>query len=550
MTDRAAASGGLAAVSALMRDRNLLRAVAALTLYGLAEYGPWIAILVYAYGQGGATATGVVSLALLVPTAIFATFAGPLIDRFGASRVQLGSFAGQAVAMGSTAAALLLGAPSVLVYTLAALTAMALTVTHPAFAVVSPGIARSAEQLVALNAITGWIGSVVLVVAPACAGLILAVSEPGTVYAAGATCAALAALLFLPLRDLVLPLPQEGEEAPEGALRQIAEGARVLARPSASREVVVVITATFLMVGAFDVLAVVLAVGKLDMGGSGAGFLSAMHGVGAVVGAGASFALVGRARLVPVMLGAALLVGSAFIALGLVITVVMAFAAAAASGISRSLLEVSGQTLLQRVTPTAMLARVFAFKEGLAMGAWGLGSVLVPVVIALSGVRGALVFSGAIVLVIVLLRLRPLLAVDAAATVPAVAIALLRSLAVFRALPVPALEGIAHGASELSVGAGTEIIGQGQQGDRYYAIADGVVEVAIDGRVVNRLARGEGFGEIALLHNVPRTATVSAVTDVSLVGVEREPFLVALTGHGLTRARLEQVAAERVAAEA
>ena len=148
------------------------RASLALALYRLAEFGPWVAMLVYAYDQGGATATGLVSLGLLVPTAIFAPFAGPLIDRFGASRVLVAAYAAQALTMGATAVALLTGSPSALVYVLGAFTApaMTLTVTHPAHAVVSPGLSRTTEQLVALNAVSGWVLSLGLVVAPALAG--------------------------------------------------------------------------------------------------------------------------------------------------------------------------------------------------------------------------------------------------------------------------------------------------------------------------------------------------------------------------------------------
>ncbi len=531
---------------ALAANRVLRREAAALALYRLAEFGPWVAMLVFAYAQGGATTTGLVSLALLVPTALFAPFAGPLIDRFGASRVLLGAYLAQAVAMGATAASLLVDAPPVSTYVLGAVTAMALTVTHPAHAVVSPGIARTTEQLVALNAVTGWILSIGLVVAPAAAGLILAFSEPGAVYAAGAGCLFVAAVLVVPLRDLVPALAREVADTGGGTVRQLEEGARMLARSSASREVVIVLAATFLMIGAFDVLAVVLALGSLGIGGSGAGYLTATHGAGAVVGALASFALVGRARLVPVMIGAALLAAIAFLILGIETSILVAFVVAAVSGISRSLLEVTGQTLLQRVTSTALLARVFAFKEGLTMAAWGLGSVTVPLVIAIAGVRGALFVTGAIVPAIVLLRLRPLQRVDAAVAVPVVAIALLRSLQVFRALPVPALEGIARAAHNLSVPAGAAIVRQGEPGDRYYAIADGTVEVIKDGRLVATRGRGEGFGEIALLHGVTRTATVVAVTAATLTAIEREPFLVAVTGHSQTRERLEHVASQRL----
>jgi hypothetical protein len=518
---------------------------AALGLYRLAEFGPWVAMLVYAYSRGGATATGVVSLALLAPTALFAPLAGPLIDRFGATLVLLGAYASQALTMGATAAAMISGAPALATYVLGALTAMLLVVTHPAHAVVSPGIARTAEQLVALNAITGWILSVGLVLAPACAGLILAVATPGAVYAAGSACLILAALLVVRIRDLVPPLTQEAAASGRGALRQVNDGARALVRSSAPKEVVIVIGATFLMVGAFDVLVVVIAVGSLGLGGSGAGYLTAAHGVGAVLGAIMSLALVGRTRLVPVMIGAALLAAGAFVVLGLAISVFVAFVVAAVTGVSRSLLEVSGQTLLQRVTSTELLARVFAFKEGLAMAAWGLGSVSVPIVIALAGIRGALFFTGAIVPVLVLLRFRALLAVDSAATVPTVAIALLRSLVIFRVLPVPAIEGVAQNATDVTASTGEVIVRQGDPGDRYYAIADGTVEVLRHGVRVNTLGRGDGFGEIALVHEVPRTATVRAVADTKLVAIGREPFLVALTGHAPTRERVEQIAAER-----
>lgn len=531
---------------ALAANRLLRREAAALALFRLAEFGPWLAMLVFAYARGGATTTGLVSLALLVPTALFAPFAGPLIDRFGASRVLLGAYLAQAVAMGATAASLLVDAPPVSTYVLGAVTAMALSVTHPAHAVVSPGIARTTEQLVALNAVTGWILSIGLVVAPAAAGLILAVSVPGAVYAAGAGCLFVAAALVAPLRDLVPALAREVADTGRGTVRQLEEGARMLARSSASKEVVIVLAATFLMIGAFDVLAVVLALGSLGIGGSGAGYLTATHGAGAVAGALASFALVGRARLVPVMIGAALLAAIAFLLLGIETSILVAFVVAAVSGISRSLLEVTGQTLLQRVTSTALLARVFASKEGLTMAAWGLGSVTVPLVIVIAGVRGALFVTGAIVPAIVLLRLRPLQRADAAVAIPVVAIALLRSLQVFRALPVPALEGVAQAAHNLSVPAGAAIVRQGERGDRYYAIADGTVEVIKDGRPVATLGRGEGFGEIALLHGVTRTATVVAVTSVTLTAIERDPFLVAVTGHSQTQERLEHVASHRL----
>lgn len=173
---------------------------------------------------------------------------------------------------------------------------------------------------------------------------------------------------------------------------------------------------------------------------------------------------------------------------------------------------------------------------------------MVPGLIALGGVRLALIGTGAIVPFIVLTRFSRLLHIDAVATVPVVAIALLRSMRIFRALPVPALEGIATGAIDVSVARGASIVEQGEPGDRYYAIADGTVEVTIDGQLVATLDRGEGFGEIALLHETPRTASVTAKTDASLLAIDREPFLVALTGHAESEARLTMIVGERLPA--
>ena len=322
-------------------------------------------------------------------------------------RALSGGYAAQALAMGATASAMLAGAPALACYAFGAATATLLTVTHSAHAVMSPAIARTTEQLVALNAITGWILSVGLVAAPALAGLILAIASPGAVYAAGALCLVAAAVLVLPLRGLLLPVAQSADRASRpSAAGELKEAVGAIARGGPATEVMLVLGATFVTVGAFDVLAVVLAVGVLDLGGSGAAYLTALYGAGSVLGTAASFWLVGRARIVPVLLPATFAGGAVFIVLGVATSLAAALIVAVLAGISRGLLEVCATTLLQRVTPTALLARMLAFKEGLTMAAWGLGSVLVPALIALGDVSAALIGTGAIAPIVVLARFR------------------------------------------------------------------------------------------------------------------------------------------------
>ena len=472
------------------------------------------------------------SLGLLIPTALAAPLGGPVIDRYGAGRVLAAGYAAQALAMGATAASMLAGAPPLVSYVLGAATATLLTVTHPAHAMMTPAIARTTEQLVALNAVTGWILSVGLVAAPALAGVILSVSEPGAVYAAGAGCLVAAATLVLPLRQLAPPAARSTDDTARlEPLRELGEATRALVKGGPVTEVMLLLVATFVTVGAFDVLAVTLAVGVLDLGGSGAAYLTALYGLGAVIGTAASFWLAGRARIVPVLLPTTCAGGAVFIVLGLAISLGPALVAAVLGGAARGLLEVCAITLLQRVSPTELLARMLAFKEGLTMAAWGLGSILVPALIALGGVRAALIGIGAIAPLIVLARLRPLLLVDAAATVPVVAISLLRSMRLFRALPAFELEAVARAGTDLSVPAGTRLITEGEYSDRYFAIADGVVEVTCDGKRLRTISRGEGFGEIGLIRDIERTASVTAMTDALLLSIERGPFITAVTGH-------------------
>jgi MFS family permease len=504
-------------------------------------------MLVYAYDQGGATTAGVVALVQLIPAALFAPYGGVLADRHSPAAVLLAGYLLPGVALGATAACLLAGGPAPLAYAFAAVAAALVTMTRPAQAVLVPQLVHEPDELTAFNVVSGWIESAGILVGPALTGVLLAVSGPGLVFLVGAALS----LAVVPALWRLLPRTSSAS-APGGSdvdntLAQLTTGLRALGGTPAARLLVVLIAAQDVVLGAFDVLAVVMAVEMLGLADSGAGYLYAAFGAGGVLGAAATVTLIGRKRLAPPLLLGAFVTGVPFVFIGAVPTVIGAFALLAVAGAGRMLFDVSGRTLLQRSAQPELLSRTFALLEAVSMASLALGSILVPLLVALGGPSAAVIATGALLPALAILRFGALRAIDSEATVPIVEISLLRSLNIFAPLPAPVLESLARSLDPERVAAGTVVIREGEPGERFYAIANGEVEVSAGGRQLAIRRRSEGFGEIALLRESPRTATVTAVTDTLLYGLDKQPFLSAVTGHSAAAEVAEDVVRERLA---
>jgi hypothetical protein len=521
----------------VFRNRELRRVELAFAAFNGAEWAVWIAMLVYAYRQGGAAEAGIVAFVQLVPASLFAWFPARLADRHRPARVLTGGYAAQAAAMGATAATILADAPPPLSYAFAAVAATLVTVTRPAQAALLPALARSPEELTATNVVSGWIESAAVLVAPACAGLILEVSGPGVVFAVMAGLVALGALAVAPIQGA----PAAAGGAEERPALAVAREAPAL--------LLGLLGAQYVLIGALDVLFVVLAIGELDLGGSGAAYLNAAFGAGGTVGIAATVALVGRKRVSPAVAVGVAAFSLAFVFIGVWPTAAGAFLLLVVAGAGRSLLDVAGRTLLQRMVSTDVLARVFGLLESLSMAALAVGSLLVPALIGLGGARTACIVMGCLLPVAAIFGGKRLLDLDRRADVPVVQISLLRSLPIFAPLGVPEVEALARSLEVVDVGAGTAIIRTGERGDRFYAVADGTVEVSKNGRTVGTLTRGDGFGEVALLRDVPRTADVVALTPVRLYALGKSNFVPAVTGHPAAAEESERLVRGRLEAE-
>jgi MFS family permease len=526
-------------IRGVFENRDLRRVELAFAAFNSAEWGVWIAMLVYAYERGGATEAGVVAVVQLVPAALFAPAAAGLADRFAPARVLTLAYFVQAFALGATAVALLAGAPAPLSYALAACAATAVTLTRPAQAALVPGLVRAPEELTAANVVSGWIESASLVAAPAATGLLLAAWSAGGVFAVMAVLSLVGGLVVAPVEGP--PPAAGGEREPLRALRLARE------EPEA-RLLLGLLAAESVAIGALDVVYVVLAVSLLDLGGSGAGYLNAAFGAGGVLGIAATAALVGRRRLIPPLAAGAAAWACAFLLLGASPQVASAFALLAIAGAGRIVVDVAGRTLLQRIAPVDLLARVFGLLEGLSMAALAVGSLLTPLLVAVAGGRAAVIGVGCVLPAALLLGGRRLLEIDRRATVPVVELALLRSLPLFAPLGPPALESLARELVPVEAAAGEELVREGEPGELFYAVADGELEVSADGRPLRTLHRGDSFGEIALLRSVPRTASVRASTPARLYRLARGPFLAAVAAHPLASQEAERAVGERLAA--
>ena len=544
MTRFAASLQAFRRVFANPRVRNIQIAGAGSTL-GIWAYG--VALPVYAYHAGGTRAVGLLFFARFVCAALAGPWIGVLADRLSRRSVMLASDILRSAALAGMTTVAIAGGNAYAIYVLAVTTTVIGTAYNPAQAALMPSLVNSPDELTSANVVGNTVSSVGMFAGPALGGVLLALSGTSAVFALTAALNLWSAVFVLRVpRDQ----PAESAERPH-FLAEMTTGFATVLRERALRVVIGLSAAQAVIDGAIEVLLVVLAL-RLLHGGDNAtlGWLNTAIGIGSIGGAVLVAVVAARRRLAG-GLAIGLLLSAIPLALAAAVsTLAPALVLVGALGVGAIFVQVNSVTLLQRSAENEVMGRVFAFLESLIMAGIAIGSIATPGLVSWLGPRGALIAAGAVLPVLLVWLWPSLRRIDAEARIAAEPLDLLRKIDFFALLPEPVLERLAGSATAVSVAAFQPVVAQGEAGDRFYVIAEGRAAVEIDDAESRELSPGDFFGEIALLRDVPRTATVRALEPLRLYAVERDEFIAAVTGHAPTHAEAESVVTSRLAAGA
>ena len=516
--------------------------------------GDWaynMAVAVYAYHQGGATAVGILAVARYIAMAIIGPFASTLADRMPRKRVMIGSDLTRGALVVIAAAVIQSDGPALAVYVLAIVTSVASTPFRPAQASLLPQLARDPGELTAANVASSTIESIGFFAGPAIGGLLLTFTTIPTVYVFNALTFLWSAAVVVGVRSIA-PADEsdtdgegEGTEKP-GFLAEGTVGYRTILRDRNLRLLTGLFCAQTIVAGASAVFIVAIALDLLDLGNGGPGYVDSIMGIGALVGGLVALVLAQRGRLafdfgIGVLFWAApllLIVASP--------TIVATAACMLLIGLANSLVDINAYTIYQRIVPDELMGRVFGAMESALIGSMAIGALAMPFLIKTIGLRAGLAVVGGVVSVVAILGLRGLRRIDLVALAPP-GLELLRKIDILARLPEPIIERLARALVPETASAGDVVIRQGDAGDRVYFIESGSVEVTRDGRHIAHLGPGEVFGEIALLRAVPRTATVTATSDSAFQTLTREVFIPAVTREREAHESAETTVARRLA---
>jgi hypothetical protein len=424
-----------------------------------------------------------------------------------------------------------------------------------------PALANHPEELTASNGTASTLESLSFFLGPSLGALLLVVADVETVFLVNMATFLVSTLLVTRVRvPSVATRPptstpdgatddkatdDEAAEPKERFLTEVSAGFRTIARDRDLLVVTAEVSAQTIVAGASAVFTIVMAVHILGTGPQGVGYLDSMLGVGAIVGGFTAIARASRRTLAQDMTYGVLLWSLPLLLVTVWPHPAAAFAAVVLLGFGNPLVDVNMETIIQRITPDEVMGRVFGALEACLIATMALGAAVMPALVHWWGLRAALGVVGLGVALLALVGLPRMRSLDQRLRRPA-GLDLLEAITMFAPLTPGVVESLARSLIRVSVPAGEVVVREGTDADRFYVIESGLVEVTQNGAVLRREDAGDFFGEIGLLRDVPRTATITAVEDTVLLALERADFLDAVTGQTESRMAADDIVTRRL----
>jgi predicted MFS family arabinose efflux permease len=515
-----------------------------LTAWGvsvIAETAALVALLVVAYDTGGPPLVALLAAVRALPVLVV----GPIVigrsDRGRREVWLVGTLAVRACLLGAAVA--LLWADRAVPALVVGGTASLLFSTHrPLNAALLPQLARTPAELTSSNAAMALAESGGGLLGPGLAAVALVVSAPIVVLGAAGLLVGVAAGVASGVRTSGTPRAASAPLGLATAVRDLASGFRLLTRPPML--LVLVAGQTFAR-GVLLVAVVVLAKQTFGTGDPGVGWLNALLGLGGLAGAALAAWKVTSTSLARAYVLGVLLWGAPMVALGVWTNEPVGYLAFAVIGFGNAILDVGVFTLVARLVPRDRLGRAFAAFEVVIVVCVTAGSLVASAVVDQVGVAALLAAVGALLVGTALAFVAQAVAVDRG-LVPHPHTSLLRGCDVLSGLPLVTVEHLAETSRRRRFDSGDTVVRQGDPGTEFFVVISGQVDVDVDGRPAATLGAGDGFGEIALLREIPRTATVTARTPVEVLVVSQRDFLTFVAGHSASAVSVSDLADARV----
>jgi predicted MFS family arabinose efflux permease len=500
----------------------------------ISQTGDWlynVALLILVLNAtGSATWVAAAGIVRLLPFVLFGSLGGVIADRYPRKTVMIVSDLARALLMAGLGLVALSSAPPLIAIVLAGVSTTFAVAYGPATAAGLPLLVDE-DELSAANSITTTISSVCIAVGPAVGGVLLLLGSPATAFFFNAVSFLGSAVVVSMIRTDLGPLEvthAHGEEP--SLLDRLREGLDAM---RGSGDVLVLVgawCANAFLYGTQIVLLTLLATGRLGIGDDGLSFLYAAVGIGGIAAAGLAHRAADRPRQGATLAVATLITAAAWAAMAFATSAAVAYLLAGIDGAATIVLDVLILTSLQRMLGNAVLGRVIGAVDSLVVGGMLLGSIVAAPLVPLVGVQATVLVAAAVVAVSGVLVLVHSRTIDRRAEERAGAraplVSMLQALDLFEGASRATLEALAEELTPEPVTAGTVVIREGDEPDDLFIVHAGRLEVttAAKGRV-GELTAEQYFGEIGLLHKIPRTATVTADVDCELYRMPGGSFL-------------------------